>query len=278
MSDLVTSMDALSAEAEEADAQDRFIIDTEGYEGPLHILLDMARRQKVDLLQISILDLAKQYLTFIQDAKSKRIDLAADYLLMASWLAYLKSRLLLPKPEKSEDGELSGEDLAKRLAFRLKRLDAMRTAGQDLMNGPLLGMEVFLRGAPEQPKIIKHTEYNTTLYHLTQSFGAIRKRKENAAPHRIAKQFVLPLETARQSLRLLLPELGDWASLESLRTRMNIPGRKLPERSILASMFTAALELARDGNVDVRQNEHFTPLYLRGIMDQAHKDARPETG
>ena len=269
MNDLVTSIDALSAEAEEADAQDRFIVDTEGYEGPLHMLLDMARRQKVDLLQISILDLAKQYLTFIQDAKSKRIDLAADYLLMAS---------LLPKPEKSEDGELSGEDLAKRLAFRLKRLDAMRMAGQDLMNGPLLGMEVFLRGAPEQPKIIKHTEYNTTLYHLTQSFGAIRKRKENAAPHRIAKQFVLPLETARQSLRLLLPELGDWASLESLRTRMNIPGRKLPERSILASMFTAALELARDGNVDVRQNEHFTPLYLRGIMDQAHKDARPETG
>jgi len=274
MSELATSMGALSAEAEEASAEDAFIVDTDAYEGPLHMLLDMARRQKVDLLQVSILDLAKQYLQFIKTAKSKRIDLAADYLLMAAWLAYLKSRLLLPKVEKADDGEMSGDDLAKRLAFRLKRLDAMRTAGQELMGGPILNDVVFLRGAPQQPKIVKHTEYNTTLYHLTQAFGTIRRRKEEAAPHRITKQFVLPLESARKSLRSLLPELDEWASLESLRQHVSLSGKELPERSVLASMFSAALELARDGDVDVRQNEHFTPLYLRGIMEGEGQDAR----
>jgi len=277
MIETATAMDALSAEAEEARAEDAFIVDTEGYEGPLHLLLDMARRQKVDLLQVSILDLAKQYLTFIKRAKSKRIDLAADYLLMAAWLAYLKSRLLLPKQEKSEEGELSGEDLATRLAFRLKRLDAMRRAGEELMSGPMLGNVVFLRGAPEQPKVIKHTEYSTTTYHITQAFGGIRKRKEEAAPHRIEKQFVLPLEAARESLRSILPELDDWESLDTLRKQVAMPGEQLPGRSVLASMFSASLELARDGDVDLRQNEHFTPLYLRGIMELEHKSVHHDT-
>ena len=277
MSEPSTSMDALAAEAEEARAEDAFIVDTDGYEGPLHMLLDMARRQKVDLLQISILDLAKQYLTFIKQAKSNRIDLAADYLLMAAWLAYLKSRLLLPKQDKQDGDELSGDDLAKRLAFRLKRLDAMRQAGEELMNGPLLNNVVFLRGAPEQPTVIKHTEYSTTTYHLTQAFGGIRKRKEEAAPHRIEKQFVLPLEAARQSLRSLLPELFEWESLDALRQQIALPGTRMPERSVLASMFSATLELARDGDVDLRQNEHFTPLYLRGIMESQEESVHNES-
>lgn len=277
MSDPATAMDVLSAEAEEARAEDAFIVDTEGYEGPLHMLLDMARRQKVDLLQVSILELAKQYLKFIKQAKSKRIDLAADYLLMAAWLAYLKSRLLLPKPEKNEDGEPTGEDMARRLAFRLKRLDAMRKAGEELLNGPLLGNVVFLRGAPEQPKVIKHTEYSTSTYHLTQAFGTIRKRKEEAAPHRIEKQFVLPLEAARQSLRSLLPDMEEWESLRNLQRQIALAGDRLPERSVTASMFSAALELARDGDVDMRQNEHFTPLYLKGIMEAPEQGGQYET-
>lgn len=277
MSQTGISMDALSADAEEANIEDAFIVDTDGYEGPLHMLLDMARRQKVDLLHISILDLANQFLKFIKSAKSKRIDLAADYLLMAAWLAYLKSRLLLPKPEKNDGGELSGEDLAKRLAFRLKRLDAMRQAGEELLGGPLLGNVVFLRGAPEQPKIIKHTEYSTTTYHITQAFGAMRKRKEEAAPHRIEKQFVLPLEAARKSLRSILPELEDWESLDTLREQVALPDTGLPGRSVLASMFSATLELARDGDVDLRQNEHFTPLYLRGIMEPQQKSVVHDT-
>ncbi|MEL7129981.1 MAG: ScpA family protein [Pseudomonadota bacterium] len=274
MTDGVT-IDSLSAGAEDAAVEEAFIVNTEGYEGPLHLLLDMARRQKVDLLHVSILDLAKQYLAFIEDAKARRIDLAADYLLMASWLAYLKSRLLLPKTDNTEGSEDTAEDMADRLAFRLKRLEAMRTAGEALQNGPILDNVVFLRGAPEQPKIIKHTEYDATLYHLTQAFGAIRLRKEEAAPHRIEKQYVLPLEAARQSLRSLLPDMDQWASLDAIRRKVALPGTELPERSITASVFSAALELARDGDVDVRQDAHFTPLYLRGLAQETSEGAAP---
>jgi len=145
------------------------------------------------------------------------------------------------------------------------------------MNGPILGNVVFLRGAPEQPKVIKHTEYSTTTYHLTHAFGGIRQRKEEAAPHRIEKQFVLPLEAARQSLRSILPELDDWESLDNLRGDVSLPEGELPDRSILASMFSATLELARDGDVDVRQNEHFTPLYLRGIMNSQQEGVHHDT-
>jgi len=264
MSDRIV-MDALSAGAAEVDAGDVFRVDTDGFEGPLHMLLDMARRQKVDLLHISILDLATQYLEFIKDAKATRIDLAADYLLMASWLAYLKSRLMLPKVESEEGDEASPQDMAQRLAFRLKRLDAMRAAGEELLDGPLLNNVVFLRGAPEQPKIIKHTEYDATLYHMTQAFGAIRERKEKAAPHRVEKQFVLPLEAARKSLKSILGDLIEWQSLDMIRQQVVVVEDDLPTRSVTASVFSAALELARDGDVDVRQSEHFTPLYLRGI-------------
>ena len=267
MSETVT-IDDLSAEAEEASRDETLYVSTDGFEGPLHMLLDMARRQKVDLRHVSILDLAKQYLAFIKEAKAKRIDLAADYLLMAAWLAYLKSRLLLPKPDTSEGSEESAEDMADRLAFRLKRLDAMRSAAEALQNGPIAGNVVFLRGQPEQPKVIKHTEYNTSVYHLTQAFGAIRTRKEEARPHRIEKQFVLPLEAARESLKSLIPDMDEWRSLAAIRQQVALPDTQLPERSITASVFSAALELTRDGDVDVRQNEHFTPLYLRGRVRQ----------
>ena len=263
------SIDALSADAEDADGDDILYVDTDGYEGPLHMLLDMARRQKVDLRHVSILDLANQYLAFIKDAKTRRIDLAADYLLMAAWLAYLKSRLLLPKVEKTEEDGATAEDMADRLAFRLKRLEAMREAAEALQNGPVLGNVVFLRGQPEQPKVIKHTEYDASVFHLTQAFGGIRVRKEEARPHRIEQQLVLPLEAARQSLKSLLPELEDWRSLDVIRQEVVLPDSELPERSVTASVFSAALELARDGDVDVRQTEHFTPLYLRGA---AHTD------
>lgn len=263
MSDLAISLTDLSAEAGEAEANDVFVVDAGVYEGPLHLLLELARRQKVDLLQVSILTLAEQYLEFIQAAKSKRIDLAADYLLMAAWLAFLKSRLMLPKPEAVEDEGESGEDMAAKLAFRLKRLDAMRNAADELMAGPILGERVFLRGDPEQPRVINHTEYDTTLWHLTQAFGVIRGRKEKAAPHKVDKQFVLPLETARQSLRTLGRRLGEWSSLESIREEMTHLDPEVPPRSVTASVFSAALELARDGDVELRQDAHFAPLYLR---------------
>ena len=257
------SIDALSADAQDAEAGDMFRVDVDGYEGPLHLLLELARRQKVDLLPLSILDLAVQYLGFIEDAKSKRMDLAADYLLMASWLAFMKSRLLLPKPEKPDEDEPSGEEMAERLAFRLKRLDAMRTAVLELESGPVLNNVIFLRGQPEQPRVVKHTEFKASLYDLTQAFGTIRDRKEQAAPHRIEQQLVLPLELARTTLRALRAQLNQWSTLDEIRTTMTDVDPLLPPRSVTASVFAAALELARDGEVDVRQDAHFAPLYLR---------------
>jgi len=264
MSDDQISFSDLSAEAEEAGGEDAFIVDVGAYEGPLHLLLELARRQKLDLLRVAMLPLAEQYLGFIEDARTKRIDLAADYLLMAAWLAFLKSRLLLPRPEKLADDELSGEEMAAQLAFRLKRLDAMRSAADELFGGPTLGERVFLRGMPEQPRIIRHREFDTTLYHLTQAIGAIRGRKEKGAPHRIEHQFVLPLETARDRLRQITPALADWASLDAIRDGIVQEGDDIPPRSVTASVFSAALELVRDGDVMVRQDAHFGPLYLRG--------------
>lgn len=263
MSETDLTLGDLTSEAGEADGADVFRVDTTVYEGPLHLLLELARRQKVDLLKVSILTLAEQYLVFIEDAKTQRIDLAADYLLMAAWLAYLKSRLLLPKPEKLEEDGASGEEMAQRLAFRLKRLDAMRRAGEELIDGLITGQDVFLRGLPEKPKVVRHIAYDTTLWHMMQAFGAIRGRKEKAAPHRIEKQFVLPLESARQGLRSIGPLLRDWASLDAIRAQIGQFDPNVPTRSVTASVFSAALELARDGDVELRQDAHFAPLFLR---------------
>ena len=246
---------------------DFFAVDIDGYEGPLHLLLDLARRQKVDLLKVSMLELANQYIGFIEDAREKRIDLAADYLLMAAWLTFMKSRLLLPKPKKAANDEIDGEEMAARLAFRLKRLEAMREVGDQLLDMAQLGQDVFLRGAPEQPHVIKHTEYDTSLWHLMQAFGGIKQRREDAAPHRVTHQYVLPLEHARDSLRSLSKLIDSWASLDELRGRMGDIASDIPPRSVLASVFAASLELARDGDIELRQDVHFSPLYLRGNQD-----------
>lgn len=251
------------------EADEVFTIDVEGYEGPLHLLLDMARRQKVDLLHVSITELADQYIAFIENAREHRIDLAADYLLMASWLAYLKSRLLLPKVTQDPETGETPEDMATRLAFRLKRLEAMRRAGQALMERHILGRDVFVRGAPEQPKVLKTTEYDTTMWHLMQAFGAIRGRKSADAPHSVDPQYVLPLETARDSLRRLPVKFNEWESLDDIR-RQIVSNDDIPAPSATASVFSAALELTRDGEFDVRQETHFGPLYLKRFGD--HKE------
>lgn len=264
MSDTIT-IDALSAGAEDAEGVNIFTVETGGYEGPLHLLLELARRQKVNLLQISMLDLAEQYLVFIEDARTKRIDIAADYLLMASWLAFMKSRLLLPKPEALEEDEPTGEEMAARLAFRLKRLEAMRQAVRELEAGPILGNVVFLRGETEQPKVVKHTEYTASLYDLSTALGAIRERREKERPHRIEQAPVLPLEMARTTLRALREQLDQWASLDDIRIAMTDISPEVPGRSVTASVFSAALELTRDGEVDMRQDAHFAPIYLRRL-------------
>ncbi len=257
------SISELAAEADEARPEEAFIVDVGGYEGPLHLLLDLARRQKVDLRHVSILELAEQYLGFIREARDQRIDLAADYLLMAAWLAYLKSKLLLPVPERDTGDDISGEDMAERLAFRLKRLEAMREAAKALQDGPVRGEVVFLRGEPEQPKVIRRVAYDTTLWQLQQALGMVRQRQEKEAPHQIVNQMVLPLERARERLRGLAPRLAEWASLDMIRRSLQETDAGLPPRSITASVFSAALELVRDGDVDIRQDAHFAPLYLR---------------
>ncbi|MGE6697414.1 segregation and condensation protein A [Hyphomonas sp. NPDC076900] len=265
MSGETISIDALSAGAEDAEGVNIFNVEIGGYEGPLHLLLELARRQKVNLLQISMLRLAEQYLAFVEDARSKRVDIAADYLLMASWLAFMKSRLLLPKPEALEEDEPTGEEMAARLSFRLKRLEAMRQAVRELEAGPVLDRVVFLRGETEQPKVVKHTEYTASLYDLSTALGTIRDRREKERPHRIEQQLVLPLEQARTTLRGLREQLDQWASLADIRTAMTDINPEVPERSVTASVFSAALELTRDGEVDLRQDTHFAPIYMRRV-------------
>lgn len=265
MSGETISIDALSAGAEDAEGVNIFNVEIGGYDGPLHLLLELARRQKVNLLQISMLRLAEQYLAFVEDARTKRIDIAADYLLMASWLAFMKSRLLLPKPEALEEDEPTGEEMAARLSFRLKRLEAMRQAVRELEAGPVLDRVVFLRGETEQPKVVKHTEYTASLYDLSTALGTIRDRREKERPHRIEQQLVLPLEQARTTLRGLREQLDQWASLADIRTAMTDINPEVPERSVTASVFSAALELTRDGEVDLRQDTHFAPIYMRRV-------------
>lgn len=269
MSTEAISIDALSAGAEDAEGVNIFNVEIGGYEGPLHLLLELARRQKVNLLQISMLRLAEQYLTFVEDARAKRIDIAADYLLMASWLAFMKSRLLLPKPEAIEEDEPTGEEMAARLSFRLKRLDAMRQAVRELEAGPVLDKVVFLRGETEQPKVVKHMEYTASLYDLSTALGSIRDRREKERPHRVEPQLVLPLEQARTTLRALREQLDQWASLEDIRAVMTDINADVPERSVTASVFSAALELTRDGEVDLRQDNHFAPIYVRRMATGA---------
>jgi segregation and condensation protein A len=252
---------AAEAGAADADARDAFRVDLEGYEGPLHLLLDLARRHKVDLTQISMLKLADQYLAFVREAQAKRMDLAADYLLMAAWLAFLKSKLLLPR-EKSDKDELSGDELSARLAFRLKRLEAMRNASAAMFNGQLDGRDVFRRGAPEHAKIIRKPIWTTSLHDILKAFGDINGRKARRRSHVVKRQPVLGLETARKHLFDMAPLLVEWRAIQSIHaTSEEAPDA--PRRSEVASFFSAALELTRDRALELRQDQPFSDVYVR---------------
>ena len=252
--------DAAGAAAEDGEA---LIIDVDGYEGPLHVLLALARTQKVDLLKLSILKLAEQYLAFVQQARRLRFSLAADYLVMASWLAYLKSRLLLPKPEKKAPEEAPAEEIAAALAYRLAKLDMMRQAAEALRERPQLGRDVFLRGDPEAITVQPSTRFEGDLYALMCAYA--EQRKSHVARHyRPAVVQAYSLEDARSRLRALLPELKTWRPLEQvapspLGGRVGEPSRA----SYLASTLSASLELVKEGTMEARQLEHFSDLYLR---------------
>lgn len=249
------------AAAEAADAADAFTVDLEGYEGPLHLLLDLARKHKIDLVKVSILQLADQYLLWVYEAREKRIDIAADYLLMAAWLAFLKSKLLLPSEKKGDD-EVDPDALAGRLAFRLRRLEAMRNAVNELYEGNLDGRDVFPRGDPQLAKIIRKPIWNSTLHDILKAFGDINTRKVKMRAHVIKRQPVVPLEAARQRLAALVPDLIDWASIQQMHV-IDEESKDAPRRSEVASFFSAALELTKNRVVDIRQDQLFSDVYVR---------------
>ena len=234
------------------------IVDVEGFEGPLDLLLTMARQQKVDLAKISILALADQYLAFIEQARRMRLELAADYLVMAAWLAYLKSRLLLPEPVAPEG--LSAADMAKALALRLRRLDAIREAGALLFQRPQLGRDTFGRGDPEPIAEIKHPQWSATLYDLISAYATERQRHALRRV-RFAKRNVWSLVEAREVLQRLVGETGDWSRLdEYLIAYVVEPSMRA---TAFASSLAASLELVREGKLEVQQAGAFAPIYMR---------------
>ena len=237
------------------------IVDLDAYEGPLDVLLALARSQKVDLLQVSISRLADQYLAFVREARRRRFALAADYLVMAAWLAWLKSRLLLPRPERGDADEPGPEDQAQALAFRLAKLAAMRQAAETLLDGPVLGRDVFGRGDPEEARLVSATRIAGDLYALMAAYVGQRKRgaRRRYAP---AAPQAWPLEEARQRLRDLLPELQRWTPLTGVAP-MERGGEGPSRASYVASMLSATLEFVREGDLEARQLDHFAEVYLR---------------
>ncbi|WP_029935415.1 segregation and condensation protein A [Sphingomonas sp. UNC305MFCol5.2] len=240
----------------EADPSDTLQIDIDGWEGPLDLLLALARNQKVDLRQISILELVEQYLAFVNEARELRLELAADYLVMAAWLAYLKSALLLPRnPEETP----SPEELALRLQLRLERLNAMREAGARLVARDRLGRDVFLRGTPEGLRVVRKGRYEAEIYDLIAAYGRISARTRPVM-HVVAVRDVMTLEEAIDRVSALIGARIEWSTIETF----------LPEgasgtyrKSALASSFVAALELARQGRLELKQKSAFAPLYLK---------------
>ncbi len=228
----------------------------DGWEGPLDLLLVLARQQKVDLARISILNLVEQYLAFISGARALRLEIAADYLVMAAWLAYLKSCLLLPREAQEEP---SAEELALRLQMRLQRLDAMRDAGARLMGRDRIGRDVFPRGSPEGLRVVRKAVWDVSLYELIAAYGGIQARMRPTV-HIVERRPVMPLDAAIERLEQLLDIKLDWTALEHF-----LPVTTDPEyrRSALASSFVAALELARQGRVALDQKAAFEPLMLR---------------
>lgn len=234
------------------------IVDLDGFEGPLDLLLSLARSQKVDLTKISILALAEQYLKFISDARKLQLELAADYLVMAAWLAYLKSKLLLPEPE--DEAGPSGEELAAILAFRLKRLEAMREAGANLMARNLLGRDVFSRGAPEGIRVITTSEYSDTLYDLLSAYSS-RRQRSAVTQIRFKPVTAWTIKQARECLEALLGEMDDWGTIDSFLVEYLATDET--RNSIIASSFGASLEMVREGILELKQAQAFAPLYLR---------------
>ena len=240
-------------------AAEALIIDVDGFEGPLDLLLTLSRTQKVDLRKISVLELAHQYLAFVEKAKALRLELAADYLVMAAWLAFLKSRLLLP-PDPSEEGP-TGEELAAHLAFQLERLQAMRDSAARLMGRDQLGRDFFARGQIEVVERVKKVTYTATLLDLMQGYARLRTR-DDFRPFVMDRDSVFTMEQALERMRELIGYTGEWTDIVSCLPDgwANDPVKR---RSATAATFAASLELVKEGHLDIRQSESFAPIELR---------------
>jgi segregation and condensation protein A len=245
------------ASAEETD-EPALVVDVEGFEGPLDVLLMLARQQKVDLAKISILALADQYLTFIEEARRLRLELAADYLVMAAWLAYLKSRLLLPDSHTPE-GQ-TAEDMANALALRLKRLEAIREVAERLFGRSLLDRDIFSRGQPEPIAHVKRPEWTATLYDLLSAYASQRQKHALAHLH-YAKRSVWSLAEARDVLERLIGRSSDWSRLDHYLIAYVV--EPALAATVFASSFASALELVREGHAEIHQQEAFAPIYMR---------------
>jgi segregation and condensation protein A len=253
-------LDEVAARAEDVQP---LVVDLEGYEGPLDVLLVLARGQKVDLAGISILQLAEQYLAFIEQIRGIKLEVAADYLVMAAWLAYLKSRLLLP-PEENGDDELSGPEMAARLAFQLQRLQAMRDVSAKLMARDRLGRDVFKRGAPEGIRVIRKSVYQVSLFEMLKGYGDFKLRGK-AQPLTMRTSVIFTIEEAVRRLERVLGKMPTWQRLENfLPAALRSPAER---RSAVAATFAASLELVKRGEMRLRQGEAFGPIYMMGAPE-----------
>ncbi len=251
------------------DDEDALILELDGFEGPLDLLLVLARSQKVDLTKLSILRLAEQYLDYIEAARTLRLEVAADYLVMAAWLAYLKSKLLLPEKEQVDDGP-TGQELAAQLAFRLKRLEAMREALARMMGRKRLGIDLFARGMPEGIRIVRSSIYQASIFDLLKAYAEQRQR--NAVTEvKWGGREVWSIKKARERLAALLGGEPDWAALD--RFLEEFKPQPLLGKTVTASSFGATLELAREGYLEIRQAHAFGPLYLRWLNRNAEESA-----
>jgi len=248
-------------------AGETFIVDLDGFEGPLDLLLDLARRQKVDLTKISVLQLADQYLDYLGRAQALELDIAADYLVMAAWLAYLKSQLLLPKAEREED---EAEELADALASRLRTLDAMRRAGDFLMDRPQLGVARFARGMPEPVEVRRGGPFRALLGDLLAAQGRVMGRQKGGRMALVPRRLMSVEEALQRLARALTGH--DWRHLESFLPEGLKPG--MESRAAIAAAFVAGLELARRGEVEIDQDGPFAPIRLRRVAPAAPAPGR----
>jgi segregation and condensation protein A len=250
-----------SADLDELRAEEALNVELEGFAGPLDLMLALARTHKLDLSNISILAIAQQYLAFIAEAQRLRLEIAADYLVMAAWLAFLKSKLLLPR-ERIEEVGPTGEELAARLAFRLQRLEAMRRVAAQLMTRKRLGVDVFPRGMPEGMKTIRERQYTAEIFDLLRAYTEPRRRGIAHRAHVVKRRAVWSIKDARQRLEKLIGLSGEsWVQLD-MYLEQYLPSPDL-ERTALASSFGATLEMVREGLVELRQEGPFAPIYMR---------------